>query len=131
MTSIITLLKKILMLNCYLLTQTWEIKSVDVYEEFFKHKHLFGFSNYPKDSKFFDETNKKFIGKMKEESEVKIIDEFIELKSKMYSIKNIDGKDSNTAKGVNIVTDFNEFKDTLFNQKVLRHKMKRIQNKKH
>ena len=119
------------MLNCYLLTQTWEIKSVDVYEEFFKHKHLFGFSNYPKDSKFFDETNKKFIGKMKEESEVKIIDEFIELKSKMYSIKNIDGKDSNTAKGVNIVTDFNEFKDTLFNQKVLRHKMKRIQNKKH
>ena len=66
---------------------------------------------------------------MKEESEVKIIDEFIELKSKMYSIKNIDGKDSNTAKGVNIVTDFNEFKDTLFNQKVLRHKMKRIQNK--
>ena len=131
MTSIITLLKKILMLNCYLLTQTWEIKSVDVYEEFFKHKHLFGFSNYPKDSKFFDETNKKFIGKMKEESEVKIIDEFIELKSKMYSIKNVDGKDSNTAKGVNIVTDFNEFKDTLFNQKVLRHKMKRIQNKKH
>ena len=131
MTSIITLLKNILMLNCYLLTQTWEIKSVDVYEEFFKHKHLFGFSNYPKDSKFFDETNKKFIGKMKEESEVKITDEFIELKSKMYSIKNIDGKDSNTAKGVNIVTDFNEFKDTLFNQKVLRHKMKRIQNKKH
>ena len=131
MTSIITLLKKILMLNCYLLTQAWEIKSVDVYEEFFKHKHLFGFSNYPKDSKFFDETNKKFIGKMKEESEVKIIDEFIELKPKMYSIKNIDGKDSNTAKGVNIVTDFNEFKDTLFNQKVLRHKMKRIQNKKH
>ena len=110
---------------------TCEIKSEDVYEEFFKHKHLFDFSNYPKDSKFFDETNKKFIGKMKEESEVKIIDEFIELKSKMYSIKNIDGKDSNTAKGVNIVTDFNEFKDTLFNQKVLRHKMKRIQNKKH
>ena len=110
---------------------TYEIKSEDVYEEFFKHKHLFDFSNYPKDSKFFDETNKKFIGKMKEESEVKIIDEFIELKSKMYSIKNIDGKDSNTAKGVNIVTDFNEFKDTLFNQKVLRHKMKRIQNKKH
>ena len=131
MTSIITLLKKNFMLNCYLLTQTWEIKSVDVYEEFFKHKHLFGFSNYPKDSKFFDETNKKLIGKMKDESEVKIIDEFIELKSKMYSMKNIDGKDSNTAKGVNIVTDFNEFKDTLFNQKVLRHKMKRIQNKKH
>ena len=33
----------------------YEIKSEDVYEEFFKHKHLFDFSNYSKDSKFFDE----------------------------------------------------------------------------
>ena len=29
----------------------------------FKHKHLFGFSNYPKDSKFFDEANKKLLAK--------------------------------------------------------------------
>ena len=49
----------------------------------------------------------------------------------MYSMKNIDGKESNTAKGVNIATEFNEFKDTLFNKKVLRHKMRRIQGKKH
>ena len=46
-------------------------------------------------------------------------------------MKNIDGKESNTAKGVNIVTDFNEFKDTLFNKKIIRHKMRRIQGKKH
>ena len=46
-------------------------------------------------------------------------------------MKNIDGKQSNTAKEVNIVTEFNEFKDALFNQKVLRRKMKRIQSKKH
>ena len=65
---------------------TYEIKSEDVYEEFFKHKHLFDFSNYPKDSKFFDETNKKVIGKMKDESEGKIIGEFVGLKSKMYSM---------------------------------------------
>ena len=106
---------------------TYEIESADVYEEFFKHKHLFDFSNYLKDSKFFD----KAIGKMKDESEGKIIDEVVGLKSKMYSIKNIDGKESNTAKGVNIATEFNEFKDTLFNLKVLRHKMRRIQSKKH
>ena len=42
-----------------------------------------------------------------------------------------DGKESNTAKGVNIATEFNEFRDSLFNTKVLRHKMKRIQSKKH
>ena len=68
----------------------------------FKHKHLFDFSNYPKDSKFFDETYKKVIGKMKDESEGKIIGEFGGLKSKMCSMKNIDGKESNTTKGVNL-----------------------------
>ena len=46
---------------------TYESKSEDVYQEFFKHKDLFDFSNYPKDSKFFDEANKKVIGKMKDE----------------------------------------------------------------
>ena len=68
---------------------------------------------------------------MKDLSEGKIVDEFVGLKSKMYSIKNIDGKESNTAKGVNIATEFNEFKDTLFNKKIMRHKMRRIQAKKH
>ena len=48
---------------------TYEIKSKDVYEELFKHKHLFDFSNYSKDSKFLDPTNKKVIGKMKDEYE--------------------------------------------------------------
>ena len=108
---------------------TYKIKSEDVNEEFFKH--LLDFSNYPKDSKFFDETNKNVNGKMKDESEGKRIDEFVGLKSKMYSMKNIDGKESNTAKGVNIATEFNEFKDTLFNKKIIRHKMRRIQGKKH
>ena len=78
---------------------TYEIKSEDVYEEFFKHKNLFDFSSYLKDSKSFDVTNKKNIDKIKEESERKIIGEFVGLKSKMYSMKNIDGIESNTAKG--------------------------------
>ena len=68
---------------------------------------------------------------MKDESEGKINDELVGLKSKMYSIKNIDGKESNTAKGVNIATEFDEFKDTLFKKKILRHKMRRLKNKKH
>ena len=68
---------------------------------------------------------------MKDASEEKVIDEFVGLKSKMYSMKNIDGKESNTTKGVNIATKFNEFKGTLFNKKVLRNKMRRIQSKKH
>ena len=109
---------------------TYELKSGDVYEEFFNHKNFLT-CNYPKDSKLFDDTNEKNIGKMKDESEGKIIDEFVGLKSKMHSMKNIDGKESNTVKGVNITTEFNEFKDTLFNKKIIRDKMRIIQGKKH
>ena len=85
---------------------------------------MFDFSNYSKDSKFFDDTNKKVIGKMKDEYGGVIIDEFVGLKSKMYSIKKIDGSESSTAKGVNIATEFNEFKDVLFNKKLLGIKWK-------
>ena len=38
---------------------------------------------------------------------------------------------NHTAKGVNITTEFNQFKDILFNKKTIRHKMRRIQSKKH
>ena len=98
---------------------------------FFKWKDLFDFSNCSKDSKSFDDANKKVIGKMKDEYGGVITDEFLGLKSKMYSIKKIDGNESSTAKGVNIATEFNEFKDVLFNKKIIRQKMKRIQAKKH
>ena len=46
-------------------------------------------------------------------------------------MKNIDGKESDKAKGVNIATEFNKFKDTLFNKKIIRHKMRRTQSKRH
>ena len=96
---------------------TYEIKSDNVYKEFYKWKDLFDFSNYSKDSTFYDDTNKKVIGKMKDEYGGAIIDEFIGLKSKMYSIKKINDSESSTTKGVNIETEFNEFKDVLFNKK--------------
>ena len=68
---------------------TYEIKSENVYEEFFKWKDLFDFSNFPKGSQFFDETNKNVIGKMKDEFGGVIVTEFVVLKSKMYSIKKL------------------------------------------
>ena len=98
---------------------TYEIKSENVYKEFYKWKDLFDFSNYSKDSTFYDDTNKKVIGIMKDGYSGAIIDQFIGLKSKMYSINKIDGSESSTAKGVNIATEFNEFKDVLFNKKVI------------
>ena len=109
---------------------TYEIKSDNVYKDFYKWKDLFEFSNYSRDSTFYDDTNKKVIGKIKDEYGGAIIDQFTGLKLKMYSIKKINSSESSTTKGINIATEFNEFKDVLFNKKVIRHKMKRIQAKK-
>ena len=110
---------------------TYEIKSDDVYEEFFERKHLLDFTNISKDSKFYDSQNEMVVGKTKDEDKGILINRFVGLKSKMHSMLSDDGKESNTAKGVNIATRFNEFKDTLFNKKVIRRKMKRIQIQKH
>ena len=48
------------------------------------------------------------------------------MKVKNVFNKKNDCKEHNTAKGVNIATEFNSFKDVLFNKKIIRHKMKRI-----
>ena len=77
---------------------TYEIKSENIYKEFYKWKDLFDFSNYAKDSTFYDDTNKKVIGKMKDEYGGVNIDQLIGLKPKMYSIKKINGSESNTTK---------------------------------
>ena len=97
----------------------YETKPKNVYKEFFKLKDLFDFSNYSKDSKFFYEANKKAIGEMKDKFGGVIVIEFVGLKSKMYSMEKIDGKECNTAKGVSIPTEFDKFKDVLFNKKIL------------
>ena len=57
------------------------------------------------------------------------INKFVGLKSKMYSLLSDNGKESNTAKGVNIATEFNEFKDTLFNKNVLTQNKKNSKKK--
>ena len=75
----------------------YEIKAEDVYGD----KNLFDFSDYPLHSKFFGPVNKKAIGKMKDELKIKIISEFLGLKSKMYSLIAVDNKEVQKAKGVN------------------------------
>ena len=63
-----------------------EIETDDVYEDFYEKKNLFDFSDYPKDSNFFNAVFKKVIGKMKDEIKGKIISEYVGLNSKMYSL---------------------------------------------
>ena len=59
----------------------YEIKNSNVYDQCFKDKHLFDFSGYPKDSVYYDSSNKKVLGKMKNELNGAKIVEFVGLKS--------------------------------------------------
>ena len=60
----------------------YEIKGKDVYEQSYFDRDLFDFSEYPKDSEFYDPGNKKVLGKMKDKFKGQIISEFV----KMYSL---------------------------------------------
>ena len=92
---------------------------------------MFDFSGYSKDSVYYCDLNKKVQGKMKDElNGVKII-EFVGLKSKMYPLIADNGKEVNKAKGVNKKLRHKEYVHVLFNRRVIRRKMKRIQSALH
>ena len=91
----------------------YEINNEDVYEQCFKDRRLFDFSGYPIDSKYYDGTNEKVLGKMKDEfNGVKIVG-FVGLKSKMYSLISADDREVNKAKGINKKLRHEEYKDVL------------------
>ena len=78
------------MLNRSLMIQAvLRTKSKDVYEEFFKHKRLFEFSNFSRDFKFQDNKNQMVAGKMKIVHRRIPINKFVGLKSKMFSMQQI------------------------------------------
>ena len=114
---------------CYSLV--YEIKDSNVYDQCFKDKHLFDYSGYPKDSIYYDSSNKKMLGKMIDELNGSKTVEFVALKSKMYSLISSDNKEINQAKGVNKILKNKKYLDILIDRKVVRHKMKIIQSKLH
>ena len=79
----------------------YETETNYVYKDFYESKDLFDFSDYPKDSKFLDPVNKNVIAKMKHEFKGKIISEFVGLKSKKYSLIDVDIEENKKTKGVN------------------------------
>ena len=60
----------------------------------------YDFSDYPKDHPLYDETNKKVIGKMKDECAGVPIAEYIGLRPKLYSVLKADEQLIKKAKGV-------------------------------
>ena len=63
----------------------YEIKPEDLYEDFISNKEMFNFRNYSTKSKYYDDSNKLVIGKMKDETGGVAVQELVGLKPKIYS----------------------------------------------
>ena len=61
----------------------YEIKTKDIYQNFSKDKEMFDFSNNSADSKNYDNSNKLFFDKIKNETVGLATKEFVGLKLKM------------------------------------------------
>ena len=63
------------------------MQTEDVYRDMEHDFNLYDTSNYLKDHPLFSATNKKVLGKMKDECRGEPIDEVIAVRPKMYSVK--------------------------------------------
>ena len=115
---------------------TYEIEAKDVYKDFWIDKDKFDNCDYPETSPYFNNTNKKVIGKFKDEAVGVPICEFVGLRSKMYSYIKDNEQGGKTAKGIkkNVIKNniaHENYRDILFNNKQMHHKMKTIRSENH
>ena len=115
---------------------TYEIETEDAYHDFWNDKDKFDNSDYDIKSPFYNITNKKVIGKFKDEAAGQPIIEFIGLRSKMYSYVKDNETGGKTAKGIkkNVIKKdikHEDYKNVLFNNEQMHHTMKTIRSQKH
>ena len=123
--------------NCLM----YEIKTEDVYKDFTNDKEMFDFNIYSTNiysnkSKYHDNSSKLVVDKMKNETAGVAIEEFFELKPKMYSYLVDGNREHKKTKGIKksiiaIIINHNEYQDVLLNKKCLRYSINRIQSKDH
>lgn len=101
----------------------YHVRNHDVFEIMKNNKEYFDLSDYPKDNELYDPTNKKVIGKFKNES-IKQITEFIGLRAKLYAFT-VDGEKKKhlKCKGVkkNVAKrdlNIDKYRDVLFNRSI-------------
>ena len=112
-----------------------DIQTDDIYQDMKDQSWLYDTSNYPKNHSLYDATNKKVLGKMKDECGGEPIEEVVALRPKMYSIKKA-GSNIKKAKGVkkNVIEreiTHGHYKESLFGRKEYMHKMKILRSEGH
>ena len=114
----------------------YEITTDDVYKDMQEDLHLYDTSDYPTDHPLHSDKNKKIPGLMKDEMNGAIIEEFVGLRAKMYSVKLFGGKELKKAKGVpKMVVDkeiqHDNYKRSLLQQWQTNARFNTIQSKRH
>ena len=114
----------------------YELHTEDVYQDMFNHKHLFDFSDYPRNHLLWnDNKNKKKIGAFKDETLSIPIREFVGIRPKMYSILIDDDSNKTTMKGITYTAgkniNHNHYKECIFNNSSKYVEMLSIRSKEH
>ena len=91
-----------------------------------EHKEYFDLSNFPNDSKYYDSTNKKVLGKMKDVKPSQNFDDVTALKSKSYIVITTDNEEECKHKLHDHNFTGDEYKYATFKKKVLYPPMKKI-----
>ena len=116
----------------------YEIKTEDIYEDMKADlDQWYDTSDYAPNHPLYSEKNKKIPGKMKDEQNGQIIEEFVGLRAKMYAIKMADsGKEIKKAKGVPKMIvkkdlGFQQYKEALLNRKTTESEFAAIRSQGH
>jgi hypothetical protein len=113
----------------------YHIQTKDLYQDMGKLKQLYDTSNYAIDHPLYSNVNKKVLGKMKDETAGKPIEEFVGLRAKLYAYS-VGGKDEKKAKGVakSVVKktiQLEDYRRVLFEGSILHRKMVRFGTELH
>ena len=114
----------------------YKTEAGNVYEDYYNNKELLDFSNYPKDSIYYKNSNNLVVTKVKDQTCGVPIKGFAGLKSKMWTFITKGNHEIEKAKSINkkFVDDelkYEDYKNVLFNRSFLRHEMNKIQSKDH
>ena len=110
------------------------VSAEDLYEDMRKNMQLYDTSNFPEDDPLYSTTNKKVVGKSKDELGGKLMIEFIGLRPKMYSFT---GEESGKrAKGVKKsvlkkTIEHDDYRNCLFKQEVFNRDMTQLRSYGH